>query len=62
MPSKPSNVRASRSPQDATERDTMISSKAIHADAFDRFIEEQLKRERAATNQSSNEVVVCHVY
>jgi hypothetical protein len=48
-------------PSDQDQASSLEHPKAIRADAFDRFIEEQLQREVLDGNSSEFEVV-CHAY
>jgi len=48
-------------PSDHERTSSLELSKAIRADAFDRFIEEQLQREVLEGNNYESEVV-CHAY
>lgn len=54
-----SSVEVDNSHSDV-EREKVQSSRAVPADAFDQFIEEQLQR--ANGNYTTDTVTVCHVY
>ena len=54
-------IQHTSQPTDHEETLPLESGKAIRADAFDRFIEEQLQREVAEGNNSESDVV-CHAY
>jgi hypothetical protein len=62
MTSKSSNARVRRKSDRHTPKEAAPSPKLIQADAFDLFIEEQLKRDHAPSNDRSGDEVVCHVY
>jgi len=61
MPTKLSNTRTMDVPRDSQTKEPSLASKTIQADAFDQFIEEQLKKERSKSDLFSD-LVVCHAY
>ena len=60
MPPVPPN-RDPRQTAEPREQPSLEHGKAIRADAFDRFIEEQLQRVQLE-NRNSEYEIVCHVY
>ena len=56
-----SRKRAVVSQPDTADAKADLPSERFEVDAFDRFIEEQLKKQKSSDDQSTYEVV-CHVY
>lgn len=61
MTTKSSNSRAGRNSTHSVKSSEAPTANLIRADAFDRFIEEQLKRD-VGLNDRSDVEIVCHAY